>query len=78
MEDFFNKFKMAVVDRIEGDFAVLVFDDDAQKLNWPRADLPAGVVEGDRLKVVLLSDKDERKEKEELAKAVLNELLKTD
>lgn len=79
MEDILSKRKSqwATLDRMEGELAVLKFDN-GQTLNWPKNELPAGTSEGDRIKVVLLTDENEREEKEALAKAVLNELLKTE
>ena len=44
-----------VVDRYEGGYAVLVFDD-GQKLLWPREQLPAGSREGAALFVTLTVD----------------------
>lgn len=41
----------AVVDRFEGNFAVLLVGDKETKLDVPRARLPKGVKEGDWLKV---------------------------
>ncbi len=79
MEEVFKtrKFQLATFDRVEGEFAVLRFDN-GQTMNWPKNELPAGVSEGDVLKVVLLNKEDEEEEREAMAKAVLNELLKTD
>jgi hypothetical protein len=44
-----------VVDRYEGDYAVLVFDD-KQRLLWPREQLPAGAREGVAVAIVLTVD----------------------
>jgi len=79
MEDIFNKRKnmLATVDRIEKEVAVLKFDD-GQILNWSLENLPADVEEGSQIKLVLFSDKSEQAEREELAKTVLNEILKTE
>ena len=44
-----------VVDRYEGDYAVLVFDD-GQKLLWPIEQLPAGAREGVAVVVALTVD----------------------
>ncbi|MFC1615453.1 DUF3006 domain-containing protein [Patescibacteria group bacterium] len=64
-----------VIDRIEGEQAVLCFDD-GQKLNWPLEKLPSGAVEGSSLKLKIdqngLSDEEE---KTLLAKNILNEIL---
>ena len=44
-----------IVDRYEGDYAVLAFDDE-QKLLWPREQLPAGAREGVVVAIVLTVD----------------------
>ena len=44
-----------VVDRYEGDYAVLVFDD-GQRLLWPREQLPAGAREGVAVTIALSVD----------------------
>ena len=44
-----------VVDRHEGDYVVLIFDD-GQRLLWPREQLPAGAREGVAVTVALSVD----------------------
>ncbi|PIP75603.1 hypothetical protein COW86_02850 [Candidatus Kuenenbacteria bacterium CG22_combo_CG10-13_8_21_14_all_39_9] len=72
-----RKYLLATVDRLEGGKAVLKLDD-GQSLDWPVDKLPAETVEGTQLKLWLLSDKGEEEEREKMAKAVLNEILKID
>ena len=72
-----RKYLLATVDRVEGNKAVLKLDD-GQSLDWPIDRLPADAGEGSRVKLVILSNKGEQEEREEMAKAVLNEILKTD
>ena len=72
-----RKYLLATVDRLEGVKAVLKLDD-GQSLDWPVDKLPAETVEGTQLKLWLLSDKGEEEEREKMAKAVLNEILKID
>lgn len=67
----------ATIDRLEGDFAVLVFDD-GQTLNLPRKDLPEDAKEGSVILVSFLSEREQTKKQKELAKAILNEILNTD
>jgi hypothetical protein len=43
--------RIVVIDRFEGDLAVLVPDDSAEVLHGPCAHLPAGVREGDCLRM---------------------------
>lgn len=72
-----RKFLVGTVDRFEGTWAVLKMED-GQTLNWPREDLPSEVVEGGEIKIFLMTAKTEEEERERTAKAVLNELLKTE
>ncbi len=44
-----------VIDRCEGDYAVLVFDD-GQRLLWPRKQLPVGAKEGVAVTIALAVD----------------------
>ena len=48
-------FLHGVVDRYEGDYAVLVFDD-GQRLLWPREQLPAEAREGVAVTIALTVD----------------------
>jgi hypothetical protein len=43
----------AVIDRFEGDFAVLIVGEGEDRLNIPRASLPTGVKEGQWLQLEL-------------------------
>ncbi|HRY63177.1 MAG TPA: DUF3006 domain-containing protein [Patescibacteria group bacterium] len=65
------------VDRFEGQRAVLKLED-GQSLGWPIDKLPGGVSEGSEVKIFLTTAKNEEEERERTAKAVLNELLKTE
>jgi len=50
-----------VIDRIEGDLAVLVvYDDDRVKFNLPLRFLPEGVREGDHLQLNFTADDESR------------------
>lgn len=69
-----NKIR-ATIDRFEGEFAVLRFPD-GQKLNWPKDKLPKNLKEGAVLWLSLLEDKEAEKKQRELAKELLNEILK--
>jgi hypothetical protein len=72
-----RKYITATVDRLEGEKAVLKMDDGGT-INWPSSNLPADVSEGSVIKLVMQSDKTEEEEREATAKALLNELLKTE
>lgn len=64
------------LDRIEGDFAVLTYGEG--ELLWPRKQLSDHIHEGDELVLSAKKDADATKDRTELAKAMLNELLKKD
>lgn len=70
-----NELKV-VVDRFEGHSAVLTFGEG--ELLWPKDKLPGHVHEGDVLVLVVKKDEDATKDRTELAKTLLNELLKKD
>ena len=65
----------AVIDRIEDDYAILVFEDN-QTLMVPAEKLPYGYNEGTVLHVTFISDKESTKKSEDLAKQILNDILK--
>ena len=64
-----------VIDRFEGSFAVVKLDD-GQNLNWPKKYLPAGAAAGEVVKLKLLTEIGAEAERQELAKSILNEILK--
>ncbi len=53
---------VAVVDRIEGDFAVLELD--GVEVTWPKRHLPAGAGEGSALRMTVALDPMDRSEAE--------------
>ncbi len=79
MEEIYNqrKYVRVTVDGIEGD-KVLLFFDDGQKINWPKDELPSGIIEGKQLKLVAYTDEMEEREREEISKKLLNDILKID
>ena len=64
------------IDRFEGEYAVLTFGH--EQLLWPKHKLPDHAKEGDILVLSAKRDEDARKDREALAKTVINELLKRD
>jgi hypothetical protein len=72
-----KRLMLCTVDRIEGQRAVLKLED-GQSLEWPIDGLPSGVSEGSEVKIFLSTAKSEQEERERTARAVLNELLKTE
>lgn len=65
-----------VVDRFEGHSAVLTYGEG--ELLWPKDKLPGHTHEGDVIVLVAKRDEDATKDRTELAKTLLNELLKKD
>lgn len=64
----------AVVDRFEGDYAVLVCGDAEIKVNLPRQLLPPGVKEGSWLRVHLKLDEEATKKQEKKISNLLDKL----
>lgn len=64
------------VDRIEGEHAVLTYGEG--ELLWPKDKLPEHTHDGDVLVLVAKKDADATKDRTELAKTMLNELLSRD
>lgn len=68
-------FRKGVIDRFEGDRAVIRLDD-GQNIIWPVSDLPEGLAEGAAVRLVLYTSETDEAEREKLAKTILNEILK--
>ena len=64
----------AIVDRIEGEIAVVLFGDYEDKMDIPLADLPVGVKEGSCLKVCFELDDDEESTRRKRIEERLNRL----
>lgn len=65
-----------IVDRFEGDYAVL--NHHGEQIFWPKDKVPDDIKEGDVLVLTAKKEEDALKDREELAKTVINELLKRD
>lgn len=64
-----------IIDRIEGDLAVVVMhDDDKVKFNLPVVYLPKGAKGGDHLQLTLKQDKESREEMKETVEQLLKDL----
>ncbi|MFA4872058.1 MAG: DUF3006 domain-containing protein [Patescibacteria group bacterium] len=72
-----NSFITAAIDRLEGDKAVIKTDD-GQEIIWPIDKLSESANEGQIVKLFIGTSKDEEKEREKIAKTILNDILKTD
>lgn len=64
----------ATIDRLEGDFAVVLVD--SESLNIPRTMLPENVGEGDIVYITITKNEEETENQGELARNILNEVLK--
>jgi len=64
----------ATLDRFEEDWAIFSINDGKQII-WPKDKLPQGLEEGAVIKIKLYTSQDEEKERRELAKNILNEIL---
>ena len=64
----------AVVDRFEGNQAVVLFGSDETKVNIPKILLPKGAKEGSWLKVDIVLDKEGTKKQEEKIKGMLDKM----
>jgi hypothetical protein len=68
-------FMNGVIDRIEEQRAVIKLDD-GQQVIWPASELPERLTEGDNLRLALSIAGDGSTEREEMARAILNKILK--
>lgn len=66
----------AVVDRFEGEYAVLLFGDNEIKVNFPKELLPEGTREGSWLKVNFELNQERTIKQEEKISKLLNKLKK--
>jgi len=66
-----------VIDRFEGEKAILKTEE-GQSIIWPKNKLPVNAHEGMILNFNILNDKETEKDKNELAKEILNEILNTE
>lgn len=62
------------LDRFEGDFAVVLVG--SENLNIPKKMMPEDSKEGDVVYITISSDNTETENQEELARSILNEVLK--
>lgn len=65
----------ATVTEVKTDSVAVLFED-GQTLRWPKRLLPAEVKVGDRMHLVAIPDKETDAERRNLAKQVLNEMLR--
>lgn len=69
-----NKFLKAVIDRFEGESAVVKLED-GQEIIWPKKDLPEDAKEGSALRLSVSTSQSDEEERTKLAKTLLNEIL---
>lgn len=65
-----------LVDRFEGDQAVVILKDSHQVVKWPKDKLIGDVKEGDIVWFHMTCDKDLTKEREKIARKILDEILR--
>ena len=68
---------VGTIDRFEEKFAVITTSD-GQTVRWPIKNLPDDCVQGSMVRLVLKTSGSEQAEREQLAKTVLNEILRGD
>lgn len=68
----------AIIDRFEGDLAVLLAGDEEQQVLWPRQLMPADAKEGDLLAILLTVDEHATRMARSEAEAALKRLLSQD
>jgi len=66
----------AVIDRFEGEYAIVLFGEDEIKVDIPKVSLPEGSKEGSWLKVSFELDLEETKSREDRIKSKLDKLKK--
>ena len=67
-------FVRGVVDRIEGDKAIIRLDD-GQEIAWSKGNLPPDACEGSAVRVLVTTAQEDTAERIRIAKALLNEIL---
>lgn len=66
--------KKAILDRFEGKMAVFKLDN-GQELEWSKDELPRDFKVGDEVNLKLVTSVSETKEREEIARKLLSEIL---
>jgi hypothetical protein len=67
-------FLKAVIDRFEGESAVIKTDN-GQEIIWPKNNLPEDAKEGAAVRLNLSTSKTDEEERAKIAKTLLNEIL---
>jgi len=65
----------AAIDRFEGTFAV-IRTEDSQEIVWPIRNLPDNTAEGESIILLVSTSQNDTEERERIARAMLNEILK--
>ena len=63
------------IDRFEEEYAVIKLED-GQEIDWPIANLPEDIAEGEAIRIYIKEDGGKEEESADKAKKILNELLK--
>ena len=67
-------YESGIIDRVEGNQVVIRLAD-KQEIKWPKSKL-ANAKEGTPVKLTILTEAEAEQERQKLAKAILNEILK--
>ncbi|NUM25795.1 MAG: hypothetical protein HUU49_04235 [Candidatus Buchananbacteria bacterium] len=70
-----RRFLSARLEKFENKDAVIITDD-GQRLTWPIKDLPADCEVGSNVRITLSTAVTDQEEQTQIAKAILNEILK--
>ena len=65
------------IERFDDMFAIIALSD-GQTIRWPIKDLPEDCAQGTRVRLVLKTSVSDQIEQEQLAKSILNEILRGD
>lgn len=65
----------AVIDRVEGDYAIILLGDEEQAVNFPLKFMPCGAKEGDCLKIKIDMDQEETTIRNRRIKTLMQELF---
>ncbi|OGY80035.1 MAG: hypothetical protein A3B74_05265 [Candidatus Kerfeldbacteria bacterium RIFCSPHIGHO2_02_FULL_42_14] len=56
---------------------VILITEDGDRIEWPKHAFPQAILKGAKLTIAIVSDEINQKEREKMAKQILNTLLKT-
>lgn len=69
-----QQFQKGVVDRKQGDTLIIELENGTE-MQWPAHLSPDDIKEGDSVRLILATSKDDEAERQQIAKTLLNEIL---